>query len=216
MADLFGTGLSWLGLGYLLGSFPSAYLASRLVGGRDIRRVGSGNVGGMNAFRNVSPVAGVLTAVGDIGKGALAVWLASRYGAHLSAWEPLAGAADLLTGSSAWPPLAAMAGVVIGHNWMLFLGLKGGKGLGATVGALAVLKPLLIPVFLVLILGAAALIRDTNVGAGLAAGALPLVFWWAGAGDPAWVTAGLVLAVAIVAKHWPDFRAYRAGRRQMV
>lgn len=202
--------LVWLLAGYLLGSFPSAYLTSLAFGGRDIRKVGSGSVGGMNALRNVSPVAGIATAILDVGKGAAAVWLATRYGAALTAALGLAAPCCPLVG------LAAMVGVVAGHNWMLFIGFRGGKGLGATVGALAVLQPVLVAVFAGLIGIGALLTHDTNVGAGLAALALPFVFWWAGHGNLGWIGAGAALAVVIAAKHWPDFAAYRAGRRRMV
>jgi len=204
----------WLIVGYLLGSFPSAYVFSRLLGGRDVRRVGSGNVGGMNALRNVNVAAGLLTIVFDVGKGALAVWLAGRYGA--GAAGALQGGGPVLGGGANWSPLAAAVGVVVGHNWMLFLGFEGGKGLGATVGALFVLKPVLVLVFVGLIGLGALVTRDTNVGAGLAALTLPLVFWWAGRGDGAWLAAGAALGLAVAAKHWPDFKAYRAGRRQLV
>ncbi len=190
--------LLWLAAGYLLGSFPSGYLASRFFGRQDIRKVGSGNVGGMNAFRNVGPVAGILTGIFDAGKGALAVWLALRYGG-------VGGA-----------PLAAMVGAVVGHNWMLFLGFRGGKGLGTTLGAFLVLEPLLALVFLGLIGVGALLTRDTNVGAGLAGLAQPVALGLASAWDPAWVLAGVGLAVAIAVRHAPDFAAYRAGRRRMV
>ncbi len=191
-------GLVWLLVGYLLGSFPSAYLSSRLLAGRDIREVGSGNVGGMNAFRNASPAAGIATAVLDVGKAALAVWLAGRFG------------------SATWGPAAAAAGAVAGHNWMLFLKFKGGKGLGVTIGALLVLSPLLAVAFLALIGVAAVLAGDTNVGSGLAALFLPVLTGWAGAWHPYWVVAGFAMAVCIMVKHAPDFKAYQTGRRRMV
>jgi len=190
--------LLWLVVGYLLGSFPSGFLASRLFGGRDIRQVGSGSVGGMNALRNVGPVAGILTGLFDVGKGALAVWLAWRLG------------------SGSWAPLAAMVGAVAGHNWMLYLGFRGGKGLGTTLGSLLVLDPILALVFLGLIGLGALVTRDTNVGAGLAALVQPIALGLAGGWDPAWIVAGIGLAVVIAAKHRPDFAAYRAGRRRMV
>ncbi len=202
--------LVWLLVGYLLGSFPSAYLASRVLGGRDIRNVGSGNVGGMNALRNVSWPAGLTTAALDVGKGAAAVWLASRFSGALP------GAMGLGGSYGPGAPLAAMVGVVAGHNWMLFLGFRGGKGLGATTGALAILQPVLVLVFAGLIGIGALLARDTNVGAGMAALSLPFVFWWAGHGGPEWIAAGTALALVIAAKHWPDFAAYRAGRRRLV
>lgn len=205
--------LIWLPLAYLLGSFPSAYLASLVFGKRDIRKVGSGNVGGMNALRNVSPAAGIVTGVLDVGKGALAVWLATRYGGALAAALGSGGAgAD----AARYAPLAAMVGVVTGHNWMLFLGFRGGKGLGATAGALVVLAPALVLVFGALIGLGALLTRDTNVGAGLAALLMPFAFFFVGHGDLVWVVASLALGLVVAAKHWPDFLAYRAGRRRLV
>jgi len=191
-------GLLWALVGYVLGSFPSAYMGSRLFAGKDIREVGSGNVGGMNALRNASVPAGVFTAVFDVGKGALAVWLASSY-AQVD-----------------WAPALAGAAAVVGHNWMLFLGFRGGKGLGATLGSLLVLQPVLALVFVGAMGLGAVLTRDTNVGAGLASLSLPLALGWAGGWAPAWVLAGLVYAAAILLKHRPDFAAYRAGRRRMV
>jgi glycerol-3-phosphate acyltransferase PlsY len=61
--------------GYLIGSFPTGVIVGRLWGGRDPRMVGSGHTGGTNVFRNVNRTAGVITAVIDTAKGALAVWL---------------------------------------------------------------------------------------------------------------------------------------------
>ncbi len=203
MVGILGLWPAWVLAGYLIGSFPSAYLGSRLFGGRDIRQVGSGNVGGMNALRNVSVAAGIFTAIFDAGKGALAVWLASRFGVAVG-------------GGAAWLPLAALVGVVAGHNWMLFLGFKGGKGLGATIGGLLVFQPLLAVVFAALMGAGALLTHDTNVGAGLAALCFPVVVGFAGHWSPAWVLAGAGLALVIAAKHWPDFQAYRAGRRRLV
>ena len=190
--------LLWAAIGYLLGSFPSGYVFGRIFSKRDIRATGSGSVGGMNAFRNVGRVAGVFTGLFDAGKGALAVWLGLTYGAV------------------PWAALVAGAAAVAGHNWMLFLRFRGGKGLGTTLGALLILRPVTAVIFLLLIGLGALVIRDTNVGAGLAGLALPLVLWWAGAGDPAWIAAGAALALFIGLKHLPDFQAYRAGRRRMI
>ncbi len=107
-------------LGYLLGSIPSAYIATRIVTGKDIRRMGGGNVGGLSTFREVGAKAGIAVVIVDVGKGvatvAIAYWLLKV------------------------PPLFVMlAGfaTVIGHMWMIFLKFSGGKGMGTTVGALA-------------------------------------------------------------------------------
>ncbi len=98
---------------------------------------------------------------------------------------------------------------------MLFLGFRGGKGLGVTNGALLVLDPLLAVVFLALIGVGAFLTGDTNVGAGLAGLFLPVLTGWAGPWHPYWVVAGFAMAACIMAKHAPDFKAYQAGRRKI-
>lgn len=108
---------------YLLGSIPSAYIVARLVAGVEIRQVGDGNVGAKNTFESVGRLAGVVVGAADIGKGALAVALA-RY---LSASEGVV----LLAGVSA----------VLGHDFPLFLGFRGGQGMAAMVGVFCVLFP---------------------------------------------------------------------------
>lgn len=186
-------------LGYLLGSFPSAYLFGRLLGaGKDIRVTGSGNVGGMNALRNVGPAAGIATALVDVGKGLLAVYLASRFGT--------------------WAYTALWAGVaaVAGHNFMLFLGFKGGKGLGTTLGSFIYLAWPVVVGFAAAMLTGSLVTRDTNFGSGVAALLLPIILWLAGGRDLMWLAAGTVLGLIIAIKHWPDARAYLSGRRQLV
>ena len=118
-------------LGYLIGSFPSGLIFSRLFGGKDPRMVGSGHTGATNVFRNVNRVTGVLTALADVGKGALAVWLALQL--TPSPWVvPLAGAA-----------------AVAGHCWPIFAQFRGGMGLATAAGLALWFFPLLIPIFAV-------------------------------------------------------------------
>jgi len=112
-------------LGYLLGSIPTAYIATRVATGKDIRQLGGGNVGGLNTFREAGLRAALAVGIVDLGKGAAAVAIAY--------W--LLGVPQLfvmLTGLAA----------AIGHMWMVFLKFSRGKGMGATFGALAILMPL--------------------------------------------------------------------------
>ena len=152
-------------IGYLLGSIPSAYLFTRLATGKDIRRMGGGNVGGINTYRE----AGVLPAIGvgifDVGKGVAAVAIA-HWSLHLD--KPY-----LL--------LAALA-VVIGHNWMVWLKFSGGKGMGTSMGALFVLMPLFgywpgILIFLGIILVGSLITRNLALANGIALLALPFIGW---------------------------------------
>lgn len=109
---------------YALGSLSGSLLLGRLRG-VDIRTLGSGNAGGTNALRTQGFRFALGTVLVDVGKGALAVWLAQRFGPDL-----------------AWLPYAAAAAAVFGHVWPVFHGFRGGKGAGTLVGALLMLWPL--------------------------------------------------------------------------
>lgn len=126
---------------YLLGSLSGSLLLGKLRG-VDIRMLGSGNAGGTNALRTQGVAFALVTVVVDVGKGALAAWLALR-------WLP--PGAD-----PAWAYGCGLAAVV-GHVWPVFHGFRGGKGAATLVGALAVLWPAgLLTVLAVWLLGLAA------------------------------------------------------------
>jgi glycerol-3-phosphate acyltransferase PlsY len=110
-------------LGYFLGSIPSAYIAGRLLNGVDIRQVGNGNVGAANAFRQLGAKVGIAVFAIDAAKGGLATIVAQAVGVS-QLWVLLAGAA-----------------AVVGHNWPLFLGFRGGRGEATTIGVLLALIP---------------------------------------------------------------------------
>ena len=107
---------------YLLGSISFAYVVGKLVVRRDIRKYGSGNAGASNMTRNFGWKLGLLTFLGDIGKGILATligfWIAGSLGMSIAA-----------------------VAVVAGHNWPVFFEFRGGKGVSTTLGAAFVLMP---------------------------------------------------------------------------
>ena len=125
---------------YLIGAFPSAYIAGKIKG-INISKTGSGNVGGMNTFSSVGKIAGVIVALTDAGKGFLVAYLASRF-----------------SGGHPYIVLWAVVATVIGHNWMIYIGFKGGKGVATFLGSLLYLSPgsililylIIIPITLVL------------------------------------------------------------------
>jgi len=154
----------WLivSLSYLLGAIPAAYIAGQLFRGRDIRQLGNGNVGAANAFRQFGAKIGIAVFFIDAGKGALAILIAQT--------------ANL--------PLAAVmfAGVaaVIGHNWSVFIGFKGGRGESTTIGVLLTLitQPMLIlaaPTLATLFIK-----RNVIRASYVLFIPLPLVCWWLG------------------------------------
>jgi len=173
-------------IGYLLGSIPSAYIATRLATGKDIRQMGGGNVGGQNVRREVGAWPALAVGIFDAGKGAAAVAIAY--------WL-----LDL-------PPLFVMlAGLaaVIGHNWMVWLKFSGGKGMGTTFGALAVLLPVYgywpgLPIIFGVILIPQVITHNIAISMGLALVALPFITWLgmdSGTGTIMAVILGLVVGV---------------------
>ncbi len=107
-------------LAYLIGAIPTAYIFGRVLKGIDIREHGSGNMGATNAFRVLGKGPGALVLVLDIIKGIVPVTLiANAFG---------------LSDSLALVVLAVAT--VSGHNWTVFLGFKGGKGIATTLGVL--------------------------------------------------------------------------------
>ena len=109
---------------YLLGSVSSGILVSKIAKGPDLRTVGSKNTGASNVQRTMGWKYGLLTFFADALKGVLACLIA-----------------ELLTGDH----LAALpAGLccVIGHNWPVFFGFKGGKGVATTVGVMLYCFPI--------------------------------------------------------------------------
>ena len=138
-------------IGYLLGSIPSAYIAVRLIKGKDIRQMGGGNVGARNAFQQAGKRAGVAVGICDVGKGAAAVAIAQwLLGVPLGA---ISVAQYSLDEPVTFVLLAGLAAIA-GHIWSIYLKFTGGNGLSPSIGVLAVLMPteLLITLAITLIL----------------------------------------------------------------
>lgn len=112
-------------IAYLLGSFPTGFIAGKLVG-VDIRMVGSGNVGATNVTRVLGKGVGYPVFLIDFGKGFGAVWVAVAIAKANQA------SAQFLDFSGA---IAAVAAVV-GHSYPLWLRFQGGKGVATCLGAL--------------------------------------------------------------------------------
>ncbi len=119
-------------IAYVAGSFPSAYLAGRLIKGIDLRTVGSGNLGATNVYRNLGAGAAVVVLLLDLAKGALPVLLLPRL---LNAGPP---GSD----SALWWALAYGIAAIAGHAKPVFLLWKGGgKGVATATGVFLVLVP---------------------------------------------------------------------------
>lgn len=177
-------------LGYLLGSIPTAYIATRVAMGKDVRQLGGGNVGGLNVYREVGAKAAMVVGIVDVGKGAAAVAIAL--------W--------LLKVEVPFVLLAGFASVV-GHNWMVFLKFSGGKGMGATFGALAVLLPAVygywqgLAILFGIILVPFIITRNVALSMGIGLVALPFIAWLGMHSGPfvIWsVAVGIIIAVKFI------------------
>lgn len=183
--------LAGLALGVVLGAIPVSWVVHRAVSGGDLREVGSGNPGATNAWRSGGPVAGGLSLVGDLAKGAAAVALARA-----------------LAGESA--AAAAAFGAPLGHAFSPWLRLRGGKGVAAAMGAFLVAAPLAALAGLATF--GAALVATRWVSAGSIVGALCLPIAAAATGGrPDLVAAAAATAVLIVWRHRPNFARMRRG-----
>lgn len=113
----------WLAAAYLIGAIPTGVILTRIAGGEDIRKSGSGNIGATNVYRVAGRTLGVITLLGDCLKGLLPVLVARQ--------------SQISTPAVAAVALAAF----IGHCYPVYLGFKGGKGVATALGIFLVLSP---------------------------------------------------------------------------
>lgn len=121
-----------LATGYFLGCFATGYYLVRWRKDEDVRELGSGNIGAKNVGRVLGYPGFVLTCLGDLAKGALAVAIALYFtNDHRLA-------------------LVALIAAVIGHIWPFQLGFRGGKGVATSLGALLIYNYRLAAIFVVI------------------------------------------------------------------
>jgi glycerol-3-phosphate acyltransferase PlsY len=178
-------------IAYLLGSIPFGYILVRCTKGKDIRTMGSGNIGATNVFRS-NRLQGLLTYLLDAGKGYLAVLIAGWLG-----------------GGPGWQAAAAFMAIV-GHIFTVWLLFKGGKGVSTGCGAYLALSPAAVLTTLVVFVASLLLSRYMSVAAILATALFPV--WAFLYGEPAsvllWGSCGALL---IIAKHHQNIRRLIAG-----
>jgi glycerol-3-phosphate acyltransferase PlsY len=176
---------------YLLGSVPSGYLLGKLAG-KDVRSVGSGNIGATNVARALGMLPGVLTLVADAAKSYLPVYLALHFGFSQAVVASTAIAAFL------------------GHLYPLFLKFQGGKGVATTLGALLAVAPTAALVLVLVFAGVVFVCRIVSLGAIAAAVVAPLILWLFYQ-PPVIVAMGLFLGAMVILRHHGNIRRLLAG-----
>lgn len=177
-------------IAYLLGSIPAAYIITRLRTGKDVRRLGGGNVGARNVFVEVGKGAGIAVGIFDVGKGAAAVAIAHWL---LDAPQPFV--------------LAAGLAVVAGHIWPIYLKFTGGNGLATSLGVLSALmtRELLIALAITLVFLVAT--RNPVLSVNLSLLSVPISGWFLKENDWLFVIFPLLLILIMILNFVPVTRA---------
>lgn len=170
--------------GYLCGSIPFGIILTRLAGTKDLRAIGSGNIGATNVLRTGRKDLAALTLLLDALKGTFAVLIAA------DVWP--------LSQTEIPASLCAAAGAFLGHLFPVWLRFKGGKGVATFLGCLFGLQWQAGLAFAVIWLGVAALTRYSSAAALTASALTPVVLLGLGQGQKALLFLGLAVLLWIM------------------
>ncbi|EPZ42656.1 hypothetical protein N007_14565 [Alicyclobacillus acidoterrestris ATCC 49025] len=186
-------------IAYLIGSISTSTIVVKMVSGKDIRQFGSGNAGATNTSRVLGTKWGIAVLVIDALKGMIALSIVSAL-AHAN---PVALA------------LSAIA-VVVGHNWPIYFGFRGGKGIATTIGVLLWMAPLMTIIAGILCLVVIALTRYVSLGSLIFAILIPILLGvWAPSHEAA-LWASIVLALLSIYSHRQNIgRLLRGSERKL-
>lgn len=193
-----------VGIGYLLGSFPTGYLVARYLAGHDVRAQGSGKTGATNVRRLLGWKGFFLVFGVDALKGALAVLAAGA----------------LVDGPDAWARALAGVAAVVGHSWSMFLGFEGGRGVATGWGAMLAMVPMVVIATSILIgIPAVLLSHYMSLGSLLGAVAIPLatlalVVYY---GEPwQYFASAAAAAGLVILKHRDNIARLRTGTERRI
>lgn len=186
--------LAAIGLAYLIGSVSFGFLAAKKLKGVDLRELGSGGTGATNTMRILGAGPAALVLVLDGLKGVAAVYLA-RY----------------LGGGSAAVVILASLAAIAGHNWPVFFGFRGGRGIATSLGVLLAISPGIF--FWVFITGIAVIAVTRYVSLGSITGALLLPFLMAYYGlEIPYIIFGTAMSGLAIYRHKPNLQRLREGK----
>lgn len=162
-------------VGYLLGSVNCAIVVCHLFYKKDVRELGSGNAGMTNVLRNFGKKGAILTLVGDVAKGVLAVFLGRVFMLLL-----VPGVDGLFTGTLYGAYIAAIC-AILGHMFPLYFGFKGGKGVAVSGGVILALQPLLAGILILIFLVVLMMTKMVSFGSVVGISMYPFVtLGWTG------------------------------------
>lgn len=181
---------------YLLGAVPFGQLIANAAG-KDLSRSGSGNTGAANAYRTLGLKGGALVLLADLLKGTIACLL---------------GYVALLP-SFAVPVAQAVFGLlaVVGHNYSVFRGFKGGKGIATTFGVMLAMSPRVALLAALLWVACVALTKYASVGSLAAVLSMPLLLAFYN-GELPFIVFGVAAAGLAIFRHRENLERLRQGR----
>jgi glycerol-3-phosphate acyltransferase PlsY len=195
--SLTGREFSWIAASYFIGCFTAGYYWTRWRTGRDIRELGSHNVGARNVGRTLGAGGFTVTFLLDLAKGAFAaagaIWLGLRPEAVV----------------------ASLVAVTVGHNWPLQLRFHGGKGVAVSTGALLAYDPFIVLCLVAIFVPVIAILRNFTLSGMTAFMLGPLAVFLCGL-DKIEVAAISLLAILVLVTHRKNIReeiARMAGHR---
>lgn len=192
-----------LAVAYLAGSIPTAYLAGRLLKGVDLRRVGSGNLGATNVYRNLGAIPAVVVLLLDAAKGALPVLLLPKHIKGVWFFE----GRELL-----WWGLACGVMAIAGHAKPVFLLWKGGgKGVATAAGVFGALAPVGMGVAVLVFITVAAGSGFVSLASIAAAVSLPIAVALTLSPSSPVFAVSLAVAAFVVWAHRANIGRLRAG-----
>lgn len=166
-------------LAYLIGSIPSGLIIGKLIFGTDVRQYGSKNIGATNTYRVLGLKAALPVFLCDAAKGMVGVAL-----------------------FSGTPSTMILGGILamIGHNWSIFLGFKGGRGVATGLGVLIMLSPIVSAICFALWAVIVYFTKLVSLGSIIAAAAVPILMF--SFGESAWfIGFGGLAALFVIVRH---------------
>ena len=182
---------------FVLGSIPFGIITAK-VKGIDLKKVGSGNIGATNVLRSLGRWPAVITLLGDILKGTLAVAI-GKYSGVEPLYEGLIGIAAIL-----------------GHNFSIFLGFKGGKGVATSLGVLLMYTPHVALVTLIVWIGVVLFTKYSSLGAIVSFALLPLNIMLFDFQDKTKFIISILISLFIIIRHKDNIKRLMKGTERKI
>lgn len=182
-------------IGYIIGCFQTAYILGKMVQKIDIRKFGSGNAGTTNVIRVMGWKAGIITFIGDLLKGIIAVVLCR-----------------LIFPNNAFAGLYGGVAAVIGHNWPVFLGFRGGKGIATTIGILLAFDYRIGFICIAIMIAVLGITRFVSLGSIIMSISIPIllaIFWGL---NYEIILLGIFLMISALVRHRTNIERLLTGR----